>query len=170
MDAQQTQLIDPIKYQGDWYLIGSKPSFLDKNWINTKEHYTWDAQNGFFDVVATYNKKPGGKLKTTKEKVIPLADSNFTKWTARIWLFIHADYYIYKIADDYSYVVIGHPKQKYLYIMARKPEMDADLYREMIEFAVDLGYKREEILRHVQESQKSKVNISTTLDALRTTR
>ncbi len=42
MNAQETQTIDPIKYQGDWYVIGFKPSFLDKNWMNTKENYTWN--------------------------------------------------------------------------------------------------------------------------------
>ncbi len=157
MNAQQTEIIDPIKYQGYWYVIGFKPSFLDKNWINTKENYTWDEKNGFFDVVATYQKKSGGKVKTAKEKVIPVADSNYTQWIARIWLLIHAEYNIYKIADDYSYVVVGHSKQKYLYIMARKPEMDENLYRELVDFAVKLGYKKEDIVKHIQTSQKAKV-------------
>lgn len=150
MDTQQ-QTILTGKYQGDWYVIGFKPSFLDKNWINIKEHYTWNPEKGYFDVVATYNKKPGGKQKSAKEKVIPVEGSRNSKWIARIGLFIRADYYIYKIADDYSHVVVGHPKQKYLYIMARKPELDEKIYQELVDFSVGLGYKKEDIVKHVQE-------------------
>lgn len=150
MIAQQTS-IDTGKYQGDWYVIGFKPSFLDKNWINTKEHYTWNTEKGYFDVVATYNKRVGGKQKSAGEKVIPVEGSRNSKWIARIGFFIRADYYIYKIADDYSYVVVGHPKQKYLYIMARKPTMDEKTYQELVDFSVTVGYKKEEIVKHIQE-------------------
>lgn len=151
MEAQQTQTIDTAKYQGDWYVIGFKPSFMDKNWIDTKENYTWNSDKGYFDVVATYRKKIGGKQKTAGEKVIPVAGSRNSKWIARIGFFIRADYYIYKIASDYSYVVIGHPKQKYLYIMARKPEMEESTYSELVDFAVGLGYQKADIVKHVQE-------------------
>ena len=151
MNAQQTQSIDTAKYQGDWYVIGFKPSFLDKNWINTKEHYAWNAEKGYFDVTATYNKKPGGKQKSAGEKVIPVEGSRHSKWIARIGFFIRADYYVYKIVDDYSYVVIGHPKQKYLYIMSREPKMEESTYTELVDFAVGLGYQKADIVKHLQE-------------------
>lgn len=151
MKAQETQSIDTGKYQGDWYVIGFKPSVMDKNWINTKEHYTWNVEKGYFDVVATYNKKPGGKQKSAGEKVIPADGNKNSKWIARFGFFIRADYYVYKIADDYSYVVVGHPKQKYLYIMAREPKMDEAIYQELLDFSVTLGYKKTEIVKHLQE-------------------
>jgi len=157
MNAQETQSIDMTTYEGDWYVIGFKPTFMDKNWINTKEHYSWQREKGYFEVVATYNKKNGGKTKTVREKVIPVAGSDHSKFIAKIGLFLKADYYIYKIAKDYSYVIVGHPKQKYLYIMARKPELDETTYQELVDFSVTLGYKKEEIVKHVQESQKLKV-------------
>ena len=109
MDAQTLPDIDIRRYQGDWYLIGAKPSKLDEGWVDVREHYTWNEEKHRFDVVAYYKKQLGGPEKTMKEKLLPVANSNDAQWTARIGLFIRADYVIYKIAPDYSYVVIGHP-------------------------------------------------------------
>jgi apolipoprotein D and lipocalin family protein len=143
--------VDVQRYEGDWYLIGFKPSKLDRNWFNIKETYTWNAAKNRFDVVATYKNESGGKQKSMKEKLLPVANSNNARWIARIGFFIRADYVIYKIADDYSYVVIGHPKQKYVYIMARIPQMEETLYLQLVDFAVGLGYKREEIKKDAKE-------------------
>jgi len=153
MKAQTLPQIDIKKYEGPWYVLGYKPSAFDKSWINTIETYTWDEKKNRYDVLTTYKTEPGGKQKSITQKLLPVEDSGNAKWTARIWLFIRADYFIYKIADDYSYVVVGHPKQKYLYIMARKPQMNEELYNELVNFSVtSLGYKREDIKRHLQES------------------
>jgi len=50
-------------------------------------------------------------------------------------------YWIIELADDYSYVVVGHPDEKYLFIMARKPEMEADLLVHIIERCRQKGYE-----------------------------
>lgn len=145
MDAQTLPDIDIRRYQGDWYVIGAKPTKMDKDWTDVKESYAWDEKKHRFDVVTTYCTSPAGKQKTLKQKLLPVANSNDAQWIARIGWFIRADYVIYKIAPDYSYVVVGHPEQKYLYIMARTPQMEEELYRQLVDFAVTLGYMREEI-------------------------
>lgn len=147
MDAQTLPDIDIRRYQGDWHVIGAKPSTLDEDWMDVTENYTWNEKKHRFDVVTTYRTEPGGKLKTLKQKLLPVANSNDAKWIARIGWFIRADYVIYKIAPDYSYVVVGHPKRKYLYIMARTPQMEEELYRQLVDFAMTLGYMREEIVK-----------------------
>lgn len=157
VSAQNLPQIDIQKYQGPWYVIGYKPSPLDSKWKNTIESYSWDAEKKWYNTTTTYNKEAGGKIKTTHLKLIPVENTNNAKWIARIHLFIRADYVIYKIADDYSYVVVGHPKQKYLYIMARKPEMDEKLYLDLVEFSVkELHYSASDIVRHDQSDNQKK--------------
>jgi apolipoprotein D and lipocalin family protein len=150
MDTEKLPAVDIQRYEGDWYLIGAKPSKFDRDWVDVREHYTWNAEKQRFDVVATYKTEIGGKEKTMKEKLIPVKNSDNARWTARIGWFIRADYVIYKIADDYSYVVIGHPERKFLYILARTPQMNEELYRQLVDFAVILGYYREEIRKDPQ--------------------
>jgi apolipoprotein D and lipocalin family protein len=151
MEAQALPQVDVSRYEGPWYVIGYKPTFMDKNWRNTVETYKWDAGKKRYDVVTTYKKSPDGKTKELKQKLLPVENSGNAKWIARIWLVMRADYIIYRIADDYSWVVVGHPEQKYLYIMSRAPQMPEELYSELADFAVSLGYKREDIVKQPQD-------------------
>lgn len=152
MKAQElAPYVDIQKYQGPWYVIAYKPTFLDGNWINTIESYTWCEEKGVYDVLTTYNTKPGGKRKSLKQELIPVKGSQGASWVAKIWWFIRADYSIHKVADDYSWVVMGHPKRKYMYIMARTPKMDENLYQELYKYALSLGYKAEDIKRQPQQ-------------------
>lgn len=154
MSAQTLPQVDIQKFQGPWYVIGYKPTFMDGSWINTIESYTWDEKEQRYDVLTTYKKSPDGKQKSITQKLLPVENSNNAKWIARIWFFIRADYYIYKIADDYSYVVVGHPKQKYLYIMSRQPVMEDQLYNDLVDFSVELGYKRSDIEKQLQQPEE----------------
>ena len=56
-----------------------------------------------------------------------------------VWCF-KAEYWTIELATDYSCLVIGHPKQKYLFIMACKPTMVPELLKEIIERCRQLGY------------------------------
>ncbi len=152
MNAQElAPHVDIIKYQGPWYVIAYKPTFMDANWINTIESYTWNEKKQVYDVLTTYNKKPGGKRKSLSQELLPVKGSNGASWIAKIWWFIRADYSIHKVADDYSWVVMGHPKRKYMYIMARTPKMDPTLYKELYNYALSLGYKAEDIKLQPQQ-------------------
>ncbi len=151
MKAQElAPYVDIQKYQGPWYVIAYKPTFMDASWINTIESYTWNTEKGVYDVLTTYTKKPGGERKSISQELLPVKGSNNASWVAKIWWFIRADYSIHKVADDYSWVVMGHPKRKYMYIMSRTPVMDEKLYKELYDFALNLGYKAEDIKRQPQ--------------------
>lgn len=145
--------VDITKYQGSWYVIALKPTFVDGDWLNTIESYYWNEKKKVYDVVTTYTKKPGGKVKTIKQELLPVEGSNNASWIAKVWLFVRADYSIHKVADDYSWVVVGHPKRKYLYIMSRKPVMDEKLYNELLNYSISLGYKKEDIKKQLQEAR-----------------
>ena len=42
-------------------------------------------------------------------------------------------YWIIDLADDYSYAVVGHPNRKYLWILSRTPQMDKELYEQILQ-------------------------------------
>lgn len=152
MYAQIHPAIDVHRYEGDWYVIGFKPGKLDKNCSDIRERYEWNDDRQYLDVTATYKTTPGGEVKSARQRLYPVKNTNHARWTARIGLFIRVNCVIHKIADDYSYIVTGHPKRKYLYIMGRKPSMDETVYQQLIDFSTSIGYRREEIVKHVQET------------------
>jgi apolipoprotein D and lipocalin family protein len=54
--------------------------------------------------------------------------------------FLAGDYWIIDIDDDYSYVVVGHPKRKYLWILSRTKAMDSDTYEGILKRLVDIQH------------------------------
>ena len=47
---------------------------------------------------------------------------------------------IIELDDDYSYTVIGYPSKKYVWIMARDPQIEADRYNLILENLSEIGY------------------------------
>ena len=61
-----------------------------------------------------------------------------------LWPF-KIDYWVIDLADDYSYMVVGNPDHKFLFIMSRKPSMDKKLHDELVEKCKEMGYPVDEL-------------------------
>ncbi|MBA3972265.1 MAG: lipocalin family protein [Bacteroidetes bacterium] len=141
--------IDLQKYSGKWYVIGTIPTRYDKDWNYITETYTMRS-DGDIDIYTTYRKKGDKEIKDLKSKGFPISEQNNLKWKVQfIWPF-KVDYLIEELADDYSYVVVGHPKQKFLYIMSRNPQMDTTLYASIVERCHQKGYDIAKIRKPLQ--------------------
>jgi apolipoprotein D and lipocalin family protein len=127
--------LDLQKYSGKWYVISAIPTRFDKDWDYTTETYTI-RKDGNIDIYTTYIKKGQSERNNIRSKGFPIDDENNMKWKVQfIWPF-KADYLVEEIANDYSYVVVGHPKKKFLYIMNRSGKMNNEQYSSLVEAAV----------------------------------
>ncbi len=131
--------VDLQKYAGTWYSLYSIPTMFDRGSIETTGKYIWN-NKGYFDVTTTCKKGDTKELKTVSSKVIPVAGTNNAQLKAQfIWPY-KIDYWIIELADDYSYVVVGHPDHKFLFIMSRKKTMEPALYNAIITRCKARGY------------------------------
>jgi apolipoprotein D and lipocalin family protein len=138
MDNAPIAQFDKEKFQGKWYSLTSIPTFLDKKWRKTIENYTL-TKNGY-DVLTTYHKMDDPEEKAIKSKLFFYDDKPDGDMKAQFWWPIKVSYRIIELADDYSYVVVGHTDKKYLFIMARQPKMDAKLRNEIVVRCQKAGY------------------------------
>lgn len=138
-DTKPVQSVDLDKYSGKWYVIATIPTRLDKGWNYTTESYSV-RQDGNIDVFTTYIKEKDTETSILTSKGFPDAKTNNVSWKVQfVWPF-KADYLIEELPDDYSYVVVGHPKKKFLYIMSRKNKMSNELYISIVERCIKKGY------------------------------
>jgi len=145
MKAQTSdQAINLQQYKGLWYILASKPTSFDKNWTNIKEEYVLN-DKGTYNVITYYKKPSNPERKNVKHTLIPRKGNKANLWTDRFNFFVRADYLIHKVSTDYSWAVVGHPKHKYVYILSRTMQMEDNLYNELMEYIVKLGYKKEEV-------------------------
>lgn len=138
-ENEPVHLIDYTQYAGKWYSLYSIPTFFDKNWKQTIEHYTL-INHEYFEVLTTYHKNGKPEEHSLRSKLFFDEHQPDGEMKAQlIWPF-KAGYRVIELADDYSYVVVGHPDRKYLFIMAREPQMDPILLKDIIEHCRLMGY------------------------------
>lgn len=156
MDNTPVNKVDIMSYAGKWYSIYSIPTFMDKNWRETTETYVIHP-DGYYAVFTTYKLPGEDEQKYVRSKLFVVKGTNNAELKAQFVWPLKVDYWIIELAEDYSYVVVGHPKHKYLFIMARKPNLPKELIEEIIERCAAKGYETSKLVSqgHRAPAQKS---------------
>ena len=134
-----------MSYAGKWYSLYSIPTFMDKKWRETTETYVIHP-DGYYAVFSTYKLAGDDEPKYIRSKLFVVRGTNNAELKAQFVWPVKVDYWVIELAEDYSYVVVGHPKHKFLFIMARKPELPAELLQEIIERCKAKGYDTHKLI------------------------
>jgi lipocalin/NAD(P)-dependent dehydrogenase (short-subunit alcohol dehydrogenase family) len=138
-------VIDIQRFMGKWYIIGSIPTFLDKNTANGTEEYVWNEERQRIDVTFTYMSRDLKKESVIQQTAKPVNESK-SQWNLKIKVGpipLKLSYLILACnTEDYSTCVVGDPNRLVLYLMARTPEVSAATYESMKLEAEAVGYDR----------------------------
>jgi len=139
--------VDIDRFMGDWYVIANIPTLLEKGAHNAVESYSRN-DDGSIATHFTYRKGSfDGERKEYFPKGFIVDEKSNAIWGMRFIWPIKADYRIVYLDEDYSITMIGRQKRDFLWIMARKPQIPAQDYARLVEFAASLGYATSEIQR-----------------------
>lgn len=134
--------IDLSRYAGTWYEIARFPNRFQEQCVgDVTAHYTLES-NGTFTVMNRCRLENGD---TTEAKgVARLAGKNqpnsvlkvrfapaFLSFLPWVW----GDYQILSLSPDYAHAVVGSPDRKYLWILARSPQMDDATFQRLVDEA-----------------------------------
>ncbi len=141
--------VDLDRYLGKWYEIAAFPQGFEKGCTCTTAEYSL-REDGTIAVVnsCVINGNPKsveGKATVTDKKTNAKLEVQFA------WPF-SGKYWIIALAPDYSYAIVGHPNRKYLWILGRKPAMDAMTYNHLVLVAAGKGFDIRKLVKTVQES------------------
>jgi apolipoprotein D and lipocalin family protein len=155
MDNTPVEKVDIMSYAGKWYSLYSIPTFMDKNWRETTDTYVIHP-DGYYAVFTTYKLAGDDEQKYVRSKLFVVRGTNNAELKAQFVWPVKVDYWIIELAEDYSYVVVGHPKHKCLFIMSRRPELPQDLIDEVIARCDAKGYDTSKLVSqgHKQLLQK----------------
>jgi len=139
MKNKPVQKVDIVSFAGKWYSLYSIPTLMDKNWRETTETYVIHP-DGYYAVFTTYKLIGNEDRKYIRSKLFVVRGTGNAEMKAQfVWPF-KADYWVIELADDYSYVVVGHPKHKFLFVMSRKPTLPEELLSDIINRCHQKGY------------------------------
>lgn len=151
MDNIPVQRVDIMAYAGKWYSLYSFPTFMDKHWRQKIETYVIHP-DGYYAVFTTYNVVGTESRKYIRSKLFVVRGTGNAAFKAQlVWPF-KLDYWVIELPDDYSYVVIGHPKCKTLCIMSRKSELPKNLIREIVNRCHEKGYDTSKLVSQEHKS------------------
>jgi len=133
--------VDLQRYLGRWYQFAYFPNnFQPKDCGLTTADYSLDSKGKIIVNNTCYQDKAGKTIKKQATgKAYPTDKSNSKLKVSFFWPF-KGDYWIVMLDKDYRYAVVSEPKQKYLWILSRTPDMDKADYNNINSFLVKGGW------------------------------
>lgn len=146
--------VDLERYCGTWYEIARLPNRFQKDCVG--------------DVSATYSLLPDGDIRVVNRcrksddeitevqgrarrasdsETNTMLEVRFAPAFLSLLPFVWGDYWIIDLASDYSYAVVGEPDRKYLWILARSPEMDETILHEILGRVRNQGYDTDALIK-----------------------
>jgi apolipoprotein D and lipocalin family protein len=145
---QTVQNVELDKYLGKWYEIAAFPQSFQRGCSHTFAEYSKN-DDGSIAVKNTCIKD--GKLKTVNGKAKVTDTKTNAKLTVQFFWPFKGKYWIIGLGHDYSYALVGHPNRKYLWILGRKPSMDAQTYNHLVTLAANKGFDVRNLVKTDQD-------------------
>jgi lipocalin len=144
--------VDLNRYTGKWYEIARLPNSFEKGLVCCTAEYSL-RPDGKISVTNTGVKenKPG-KISSVMGKAWVPDPNEPGRLKVRFFWPFSGDYYIFHLdQENYRYVLVGSPSRKYLWILARQPEIDDSLYGELVKIAGNNDFAVEKLLKIRQD-------------------
>lgn len=147
--------VDLSRFMGDWYVIASIPTVLERDAWAAVESYRRN-EDGSVATTFTYFKGgfDGPKRVMTSTGFVTTDPSNAV-WGMQFMWPIKAEYLISWVNADYTQTVIARSKRDYVWVMARTPSISEENYRALVRWVGEMGYDIS-LLRRVPQKEPEK--------------
>jgi apolipoprotein D and lipocalin family protein len=132
--------VDLERFMGDWYVIASIPTALERDAHNAIERYELDPDG---TIRTTFTFRDGsfdGEQKTYHPRGFVQEPASNAVWGMQFVWPIKADYRIVYLDPDYTHTAIGRNRRDYVWIMARTPAMPDAAYEAIVRRLGEQGY------------------------------
>ncbi|ALF60462.1 lipocalin family protein [Psychrobacter urativorans] len=151
--------VDLDQYAGTWYEIGRLPMYFQRNCArDVTATYTGKADGSGIDVLNQCRKEDGSMM--SANGLAKAVDSSGSKLKVTFlpswirWLPVgKADYWVLARDADYKTALVGMPNRKYLWLLARSPNISQQTYAKYRQIAQQQGYDLKEFKLTTQTNQ-----------------
>jgi apolipoprotein D and lipocalin family protein len=132
--------VDLPRFMGDWYVIASIPTFVEKDSYEAIESYALQSDG---HIRTTFRYRNGGfdrPVKTMHPVGAVRPATGNAVWDMQFIWPIQAQYTIAYVDDGYGETIIARDKRDYVWIMARTPSIPRIEYDALVDRVSTLGY------------------------------
>lgn len=141
--------VDVERYTGVWYEIASYPQFFNRGLVNTTAEYQI-VDEGELSVLNKANEGPGGEETSISGSAFVVDEESNAKLRVSFSpifprLFAGQYWIIGLDTEEYSWAVVSNARKSSLFILSRTPEMDEELFEELVDDLVERGFDRDRL-------------------------
>lgn len=145
--------VDLARYAGTWHEIARLPMWFQRHCVDSKAVYTVrsDGRVGVHNECVTDD---GGLAEADGVATVVDTKTNarlmvvFDNWFARLFgSSREGNYWILDLDPEYRTVLVGTPDHRYLWMLARAPQINDATYRKLVHLARGFGYPVEQLIR-----------------------
>lgn len=131
-------------YLGRWYEIARLDHRFERGLSNVTAEYSLN-DDGSVRVVNRGFSAADNQWKEAVGRARPVEPG---KGFLKVSFFgpFYASYVIWALADDGSFAYISGPNNSYLWLLAREPRVDEEVYREFVRRSREAGYPVDELI------------------------
>lgn len=134
--------VDLARYAGAWYEIAKYPNRFQRGCVGATAEYTLARDGKSVEVVnRCRGDGNGGKERSIRGKARVVDPETNAKLKVTFFWPFSGDYWILALGEQYEYAVVGTPDRRYLWFLARTPEIGDDLYARLVEEARRQGFE-----------------------------
>lgn len=152
IDNTVVKELDHNKYLGKWYEIARYDHSFERGLIGVTANYSWRDDGKIRVVNSGYKNSFDGKFSQAVGKAkIPDPENEPAKLKVSFFLFFYGDYFVMELDKDYQWAVIGSSSDKYLWILSRNPQMEKEMYAELLNRLTKRGYDVSSLIKVEQK-------------------
>lgn len=137
---QTVSNLDIPRFMGDWHVIASIPTRIERNAYDAVESYKLSKDGRVLTVFTFHAGGFDGPLKRYTPIGFIKDGSNSAVWGMQFIWPIKAEYRLMYVDADYTQTVIGRQMRDYAWIMARSPNLTEADYTRLSALLQNQGY------------------------------
>jgi len=143
---QAVGYVDVDRYMGRWYVIANIPYFAERGNLAPYVEYTLRPDGLIDDKYTAWERFDGPPF--TKDGMIEITNP-MTGAEGRITFLppLWQDYAVLFVDKEYRYSIIGHPSRDYVWLFAREPWINDEMYEAMLAVTHANGFDVGRILK-----------------------
>ena len=152
--------VDLHRYSGEWFEIARYANRFQRQCLGDVRADYVKRSDGRLDVVNECRSAEGNVTARGVARVVDTQTGAKLKVRfAPVWLsflpYVWGDYWVIGLAADYSWAVVGSPDREFLWILARKPQLDDISERAARAAATDSGFDVDRLVPTTHTQQAS---------------
>jgi len=147
IDKTVVKDLDIDKYLGTWYEIARFDHSFERNLVGVTANYSLRSDGKIKVINRGFKNTLDGKVSEAIGKAKIPNPKQPSKLKVSFFWFFYADYFVLELDNNYQWAIIGSSSDKYLWIIARTPEIDDKLYSKLLEILKNRGYDVNKLIK-----------------------